>query len=143
MKERIKYLNVFVLLAFMVGQVQYAYSSYFCTMKNAGVSAATANMKMDAPKENSCDECAVTVQRVSPTAQSLKSNCMERRVEQKMVVDNFTGSQEMVHHFVGNLFTFDNLAKIDNRLFTLHHSLFTSTDPPPLDLPTVNSNLRI
>jgi hypothetical protein len=140
---KLKYLNLLVLLTFLVGQVQYAYSSYFCTMKNAGISAAAADMKMDVPKENSCDECAVMPQSVPPTGQSLKSNCMERRVEQKMVVDNFTGSQEVVHHFVGNLFTFDNLATIDNRLFTLRHSLFTSTDSPPLDLPTVNSNLRI
>ena len=140
---KLKYLNLLVLLTFLVGQVQYAYSSYFCTMKNAGVSAAAAVMKMDGSKENSCDECTATVQHVSLTAQSLKSNCMERRVEQKMVVDNFTGSQQTVEHFVGTFFIAANPTTIGNQLFTVHSSLFTSTDSPPLDLPTLNSNLRI
>jgi hypothetical protein len=140
---KLKYLNLLVLLTFLVGQVQYVYGFYFCTMDKATVSASNAEMKTDNCTEDACGECSAKVQSVSSASQELKSDCMQLHVEKKSVVDNFTSSQKLSPHFIQFTLIGNQAESVSNQLFTLHHSLFTSTDPPPLDLPTVNSNLRI
>lgn len=143
MKEKVKYLNLIVLLTFLGGQVEYAYTSLFCTMKGAPVSSPSAMMKTDDSMPNSCDECTGVAQPVSSASQNLKSGCMQLRLEQKMVVDNFTGTGKALRHFVENFAVVKHVSTIDDQLFTTTYKLFTPTDSPPLDLPTLNSNLRI
>ncbi|HUI28765.1 MAG TPA: hypothetical protein VLX91_01020 [Candidatus Acidoferrales bacterium] len=140
MPERLKYLNIIVLLTFLVGQVQYAYAWYFCTMNRAPVSSTSNVMMMDNSNENSCAECGV--QQVS-AEQSLKSNCMQARLQEKSVVDSFTSSQKLVQHFAQSIMLGHVSESFGNQLFPFNHKPFTSTDPPPLDIPTSSGNLRI
>ncbi len=143
MSTRVKYFNFLVLSAFLVGQVQYAYSYYFCSMSKQQVSSPSMNMDMmDAASENMCDQCqAVTP--IRDGAHLTQTDCVSLITSQKSTVDNFTDSHRLVQHFISAALVGSSLSTVASRLpFTASHVLPTAVSPP-LDLPTLNSNLRI
>ena len=141
MNERTKYLSFLVLLTFLIGQVQYAYASYFCTMKNAPVSSPAMTMSMDDQSPTHCTECDAFEQPVSGQ-QILQMNCIQTQLTQKKVVDNFTNTDKSISHFVGIVAVLQSQDEI-NQLSNDNFVRFSRTDSPPLDIPTFNSNLRI
>ncbi len=142
MNEKIKYLSLLVMLTFVVGQVQYAYATYFCTMKQMVVNsasiemAATSSMGMTA-----CDECAGTVQ-PKFAVQIVQGNCIQVQLAEKKIVDNFTDSGKYNLHPTASLVFIvvqDQCRQISRQNFIP----VLRTDSPPLDIPTFQSNLRI
>ncbi len=141
MNERIKYLNILVLLIFLVGQVQYAYASYFCTMKNAETSSPTMTMSTDDESTVQFTERNGFAQPVS-SQQIVQASCMQVQLTEKKVVDNFTNTDKSFSHFVGIVAVLqsqDEISQLSNNNFVQ----FSRTDSPPLDITTFNSNLRI
>ncbi len=131
-------------LAFVVGQVQYAYVSYFCTMKQMPVSTPAMPMTSTTAEEavGMCNEC----QAVNPfqeRLQLLDANCVKVITAEKSVVSNFTDSQRSIQHFLVVAVIGDQLSSIGYRPSVISYRLFTQVNSPPLDLPTLNSNLRI
>lgn len=142
MSRAYKYLNLLVLSTFLVGQVQYAYSTYFCTMMQQPVSAPVMKMNMDTEAGNACDQC----QAVTPTHQSeqlRQGDCVQLTISQKSTLDNFTDSQKSVQHFVSAAFISNSLSTVTTQLLPTSCHLLPIAVSPPLDLPTLNSNLRI
>ena len=140
MKAKIKYLSLFLLLPFAAGQVQYASSSYFCTMTAGNAPVTCSSSALDDLTD--CDQCcsAIVVINTGPT---LHSDCMKVRFEQKSIVDDFTGSQKVIHNFHKVAVVSYPFPIMIDQVFNPGYKLFTSSVSPPLDLPTVNSNLRI
>ena len=142
MNDKVKYLNLFVLLTFMVGQVQFAYASYFCTMKQAPVKSPV--MAMTSPGNETDDVCTQCSGVIPPQngLQLVEGNCIKVVTAEKSVLGSFTVSIKLLNHFVtvlGFIPTFSvQQSPIINRL-----SAVSESDSPPLDLPTLNSNLRI
>ena len=142
MSKTARYLNLLVLSTFLVGQVQYAYSTYFCTMMQQPVSAPVMKMNMDTATGNACDQC----QAVTPTHQGEQLNqgdCVRVNTSQKSTLDNFTDSQRFVQHFVPTAFIGNSLSTVAPQLLLTSYHLLPAAASPPLDLPTFNSNLRI
>ncbi len=141
MSRIVKYLNLLVLSTFMIGQVQYAYSTYFCTMMQQQVSAPVMKMNMGTEAKNTCDQCKA----VTPDHQGEQlnqSDCIQSTTLQKSTLDNFTDSQKLVHHFVPAAFISNSLSTVGSQLLlTTYHVLPTPVSPPS-DLPILNSNLR-
>jgi len=143
MNEKIKYLNIFVLLTFLVGQVQYVYSIYFCTMEHKTVQRPT--METSCSTDNDGDLCEAC-QGVIPQQhgqQIIETNCIKVISVEKSMVDNFTSLQKYVQHFVSIAFIGNQLDALTSQLSTINYEPLPLTDSPPLDLPTLNSNLRI
>ncbi len=143
MTERIKYLNILVLLAFLVGQVQYAYASFFCTMKDAPVSVSSMIMNTDEEDSQPCGECSCRVH-AGPGQQVVEANCMLMHIIEKTTIDNFRVSDRSVST-VSRAWTLcgNQLPAGNRKLFTKSYQGFNPTNSPPLDLPTFNSTLRI
>ncbi len=141
MIERIKYLNILVLLTFLVGQVQYAYASYLCTMKNAPVRSSSMPMAMDEANSQACDECSTFIQPESGQ-QIVQSNCVLVHLTDKSTLDNFTSLNKAIPHVVG-IIAIVNQQSITNHQLSARPSIMRMGDSPPLDLPTFNSSLRI
>lgn len=142
MNERMKYLNLFVLLAFTAGQVQYAYTSYFCTMEHKSVQRPTmTNASVTDNDGDACEEC----QGVIPQAhgqQLIESNCIKVIFSEKSTIDSFAEWGKIHSHFeiaLGLIQTNVYTKAVSHQSF----SVTSSTNSPPLDLPTLNSNLRI
>ncbi len=141
--KRLKYLNILVLLTFLAGQVQFAYTSYFCTMEHKAVQkpalAMTASMDSDG---DMCNEC----QSVIPQKQGqqlIGSNCIKVINLEKSTVSDFASSQKSIQHFVSVSSMANQLSVISSQLSPMSYEPSAGTDSPPLDLPTLNSNLRI
>ncbi len=131
------------MLTFVVGQVQFAYSSYFCTMKQLTVKtpimAMTSNSDLN---EGVCEQC----QEVMPPShgqQLVEGNCIKVVTTEKNVVSSFSDSQRSIQHFVGVAVIGDQLSSTGYLPSAISYRLLTQADSPPLDLPTLNSNLRI
>lgn len=142
MIEKVKYLNLFVLLAFLVGQVQYVYTFYFCTMKQ--MPARTPTMTMNSTNAMSgdiCDECqgVITAQHGQ---QSFKDNCIKVVTSEKSVISNFTEWAKFSSHIV-TAFNFIQPDSYAQQFSRQSFILVFQANSPPLDLPTLNSNLRI
>lgn len=144
MNGKLKYLNLLVLLTFLVGQVQYAYASYFCTMKNAPVSSSSMLMSMDDCNDMACNGSGTFAQ-PEQVGQTVHGDCMQMRLSEKSTVDNFTSADKSISHFIGIVafLSVHNGAGNDTQTLAISHQLFNQTNSPPLDLPTLNSNLRI
>lgn len=139
---KIKYLNLVVLLTFLVGQIQFVYASYFCTMKNAPMTLSSKLMSKDDSCCMACAECSNLTQ-MEQGRQTINGNCMQLRFEQKMVVDNFTDSHNDIQHFVTVAIIGDQLSMTNFLAAADGCRLFNRIDHPPVDIPTLNSNLRI
>lgn len=140
--DKVKYLNLFVLLTFLVGQVQFAYVSYFCTMKQAPVKSAVMAM---ASSSNETDVVCTQCSGMIPPQNGLRlvaGNCIKVVTAEKSVVSSFTDSVKMLSHFV---IVLGFIQAINGQHLAISNQLsaINNADPPPLDLPTLNSNLRI
>ncbi len=140
--EKVKYLNLLVLLTFLVGQVQFAYASYFCTMKQAPVKSPVMAM---ASSSNETDDVCTQWSGVIPPQnrlQLVEGNCIKVVTAEKSVVSSFTDSVKMLSHFV---IVFGFIPAMNGQHLAISNQLsaINNADPPPLDLPTLNSNLRI
>ena len=140
--DKVKYLNLFVLLTFLVGQVQFAYASYFCTMKQAPVKSPV--MAMISPGNETEDVCAQCSGVILPQhgPQLVEGNCIKVVTAEKSVVSSFTDSVKLLSHIV---IVFGSIAAISGQHLAISNRLsaINNADSPPLDLPTLNSNLRI
>jgi hypothetical protein len=137
MSNKAKYLSLFVMLTFTVGQVQYAYSSYFCTMTHKTYGPA---MAAGSSGDGSCSPTAC----VTPAhgQQLVDASCMQLRLAEKKVVDSFASPDKAPSHIVAIV------AILPGRLFSVEPATFITVaiQPcvfPPPDIPTLNSNLRI
>lgn len=130
------------MLAFMVGQVQYAYSSYFCTMRQMSVKSPNMSMNMPTDRNgSSCGECQVAVP-PQHAQQLIGSNCIKVISAEKSVVSSFA-ERAKFHSQVVIAFSF---IQADEYARQPGHQSLISVPPinsPPLDLPILNNNLRI
>jgi hypothetical protein len=139
-KIRIEYLNLLVLLTFLAGQVQFAYTTYYCTMKQMAVKTpAMSTTSMDSSTGDVCDQC----QEVIPPLhgeQIADGSCIKVVTAEKSVVSSFNDSVKLLSHVA---ITFSSVPTSSYQPSAVSYQLFRPTDSPPRDLPTFNSNLRI
>ncbi len=128
--------------AFLVGQVQYACSSYFCTMMQRPVSAPA--MTMDS-KARSCEDLSNCTHRIALPQyglQLVENNCIKVVTSKKSVVSSFTDSAKLIGHFVTVLASIPALngdqSAIGNPLIATNNAA-----SPPQGLHILNCNLRI
>ncbi len=143
MSNRAKYLSLLAMTAFVVGQVQYSYTSYFCTMLNSYVPSPSMALAShhEASEATTCDDCQVDPAPASGH-QLVEANCFHVTTAEKSVVDNFVGSTNPDIHFVAAVVSFLPVPLVARTLSSSWASV-PSADSPPLDLPTLNCNLRI
>ncbi len=140
MSNKVKYLNLFVLLTFLVGQVQFAYASYFCTMKQAAVKSPVMEMASSANDQgDACAQCSGVIPPQNGL-QLVEGNCIKVVTAEKSVVSSFTDSVKLLSHFV---IAFSFVPPSSYQPPAVHYQLFSRNSSPPLDLPILNSNLRI
>ncbi len=137
------YLNLLILSTFLVGQVQYAYSSYFCTMTQQPVNAPTMKSAPSglAP-EAFCEKC----QAVKPAQNGEQLNqgdCVKVITSEKSTLSSFTDSQKSIQHFAPIAFVINELSAISARPLHTTYYLIPTAASPPLDISILNSNLRI
>lgn len=142
MSSRTKYLSLLIVLAFTVGQVQYSYTSYFCTMLNAFVPSQSAALAIHSMQhEDGCTECDGT--RVSEAgSQVLQPNCFVVNTLQKDVVSTFVGSQNPDLH-AATAFAFIVPQPVLRQTGSFNRYFVRTPLSPPLDLPTLNNTLLI
>ncbi len=144
MKNKFRYLRAFLTLAFVVGQIQCAYATCFCTERQSPVSMP--RVVMNSPDTSSgstiCDEChgVITMEH----GMSLESpSCILFTLHTKSVVSSFTNLETFSGHFEPiMLFHFISRGTCRTTLAS-NHLLFATTDSPPLPLHLTNLNLRI
>ena len=137
-----KYLALLVTLTFIVGQIQFGFSSYFCTMKQVTLTPAESARVVDG---TSCDAACGSFDlgiKSTQGQQLIDPNCIQTRLAEKKVVDSFAGSDKSESHFVA----FVVFIQPANMTMLSDHENFAglrfNSSPPP-DIPTLNSNLRI
>ena len=84
----------------MVGQVQYACVSYFCTMTHRPVGTPVKSMN---PKARSCEDLCSCSRRITLRHYGLRlveNNCIKVVDSKKSVVTSFTDSAKLISHFV-------------------------------------------
>ncbi len=143
MSKTVKYLNLLVLLTFLVGQVQYAYSVYFCTMLQAPVPAPT--MKMSSAEVgwgNTCDHCSSATQTLEGE-QLAQVDCVRLITSQKSTLGSFTESQKLIQHIMSVSFVGNRLLALIEKPLSTTCSLIPTTSSPPSDISIFDSNLRI
>lgn len=143
MNRTTRYMSLAILLTFTVGQVQYGYTSYFCTMLNAFLPspAAAATIHNQEMNNGACSACQGVTETVSG-AQNLEPNCLRIVSIQKDVVASFLGTTSInLHNTVSVAFVMPQMSF--SRTNVQGRSTVSPESPPPLDLPTIHSNLRI
>ncbi len=131
------------MLTFVVGQIQYAYSSYFCTMMQRQVKAPTMAMNpATATPSDVCDECQAVAMPARHGVQLAQGDCMELVTSQKHTLDNFTEWSRYHAQFAAS-FSFVQMYDYTPQLVSQSFILASPANSPPLDLPILNSNLRI
>ena len=128
--------------AFLVGQVQYACSSYFCTMTQKPVSAPTMTMKL---KTHSCEDLCNCDQKTPPPQNRqdlVGDNCIKIVNYKKSVVSSFTGSAKLIGHF-GSVLGF--IPALNGHQSAIRNLLVATNDAasPSPGLHILNCNLRI
>ena len=136
------YLNLVVILAFLVGQVRYQRLSYYCTMThNAVGTSALGTGSVHLPCSCSCKAFQwLRSSRVGP--QLAARGCIRIINRQKKIVSSFVDSVKVGIPFNANLC----LVSLDNvglRSDTYSFCPFFDGRPPPPDLAIVNRILRI
>ncbi len=135
------YLNLVVILAFLVGQVRYERSSYYCTMMHNTVSASAVGTSS---RQLPCGCSCKASQRSRPLVgrQLTARGCIRIIKLHKKVVSNYTDSGKIRLPFVLNVY----LVSMDNGdLCPDTHSFYAFFDgrSPPPDFIIVNRILRI
>ncbi len=144
MSRLVKYLNLLVLSTFLVGQVQYAYSTYFCTMMQQRVNGPTVHMKSKTSNsEITCGQ-SQDVKSISNVVQLIQGDCIKLVTSKKSTLDSFTDLHKSVQHSVPAAIIIGNsLSTVAIQLLSASHYLLPAAVSPPLDILTLNSNLRI
>lgn len=140
MKNGTKYLSFLVVLMFVVGQIQYGYTTYFCTMMNEFLPSAPV-MLSSQYETDTCSQCD-GVLAAQQSSQTFAPNCFQINSLQKDVISTFTaaGNHDLyVVNVAAPIVIHPQVAQ--TTLWSL--TIAPATSSPPLDLPTFNSNLRI
>lgn len=144
MKVRFRYAHALLALALLAGQVQYAYTTYFCTEQHAAVSKPTIKMQSADRSSGStiCDECCGVIP-VHHGAALATLNCIQITTHTKSVVSSFTSTEEVVSYHATSRFVCSRGPVESNQLSAIGNLHFSSTDSPPLPLHITNLNFRI
>ena len=138
-----KYLNLSVLLALLVGQLQFVRTTYFCTEQLRAVNGPSAEMHSSRPMSDNeiCDECQGFISFYHGLALS-STNCIRVHTLTKSAVSNFTIADKSISNSAGTVWT-RNLSFVSNRPPVISCTLTNRNSSPPSDIPIANSNLRI
>lgn len=143
MNDKHRYFYLFVLTAFLAGQVQYAYISYFCTEQHVPVAKPSVEMNSAQMSTGSktCDECQGFIPAYHGQALA-QTNCIQVRTLQKSTVGSFAELNK--NHFSSST-TFVLSLTQSRRLpiTSVSGEPISQGDSPPCDLPVFNSILRI
>lgn len=138
--------HYFVLLlcfSFLAGQVQYSYTTYYCSVEHAEVKEPVVEKAIPAGKLNNriCDECQ-GVEVFYHTVGVSKPSCLKVDRQKKDVVDAFVNEELVQFHpkivFVTPPFNRAGRPILREAVMLLHHG--TS---PPENIPVPPINLRI
>ena len=141
--RKLKYLNTLVLLTFLVGQTQYAYTSYFCTLKQMPVKAPTVAVTSTTDETcGMCDECQGVIMPPQHGLPTIEGNCIKVVTTEKSVISNLAEWAKFNSHIISALY-FIQSNGFSVQSGSQNVSLASQAQSPPLDLPTLNSNLRI
>ncbi len=143
MTKTSKYLNLFVLLALLVGQVQLVRTTYFCTEQLRAVNRPSAEMHSSRPMSDNeiCDECQGFIPFYHGLALS-SANCLQVHTLTKGAVSNFTIADKSISNPAGTVWT-RNMSFVSYRPPVISCTLTNRNSSPPSDIPIANSNLRI
>ena len=143
MTKTSKYLNLFVLLALLVGQLQFVRTTYFCTEQLRTVNRPSAEMHSSKPMSDSetCDECQGFIPLYHGQTLS-RTNCIQEHTLTKGVVSNFTIVDKSISNPAGTVWT-RNMSSVSYRPPVISRTLTNCNSSPPSDIPIANSNLRI
>ncbi len=144
MTKTSKYLNLVVLLALLVGQLQFARTTYFCAEQLRTVNRPSAELNPSKPMSNNeiCDECQGFIPfyhgyELAPT------NCIQVHTFTKSIINNFTISDKPILNPGGLFCAKSNPLAVSYRPSAMSYALINCDLSPPSDLPIANSNLRI
>ena len=143
MTKTSKYLNLFVLLALLVGQLQFVRTTYFCTEQLRAVNRPSAEMHSSKPMSDNeiCDECQGFIPFYHGQALS-RTNCIQVHTLTKSGVSNFTIADKSISNPAGTIWT-RNMSSVSYRPSAINCTLTNRDSSPPSDIPIENSNLRI
>ena len=143
MNKTSKYLNLFVLLALLFGQVQLVRTTYFCTEQLRAVNRPSAEMHSSRPMSDNeiCDECQGFIPFYHGQALS-RTNCIQVHTLAKSAVSNFTIADKSISNPAGTVWTRD-MSSVSYRPPVINCTLTNHNSSPPSDIPIANSNLRI
>ncbi len=140
MKNGTKYFSVLMVLMFIAGQIQYGYTTYFCTMLNQFLPSAEAVLAVH-QEADTCGQCDGMFAAQSGS-KTFEPNCFRIDTVQKDVLSTFTSSNNPDFFCVTTVALI--ITQPSFQQATLRSwSVAPSAPSPPLDLPTFNSNLRI
>ena len=144
MTKTSKYLNLFVLLALLVGQVQFVRTTYYCTEQLRAVNRPSAEMHSSRPMSDNeiCDECQGFIPFYHGQALS-RTNCIQVHTLTKSVTNDFTISDTPISHLAGLVWGKNELSAVSYQPSASSYLLINYDPSPPSDLPIANSNLRI
>lgn len=140
MKNGTKNFSLMMVLMFVVGQIQYGYTTYFCTMLNEFVPSPAMTLAVQ-HEGDACGQCG-GVFASHHENQTFEPNCFKINSVQKDVVSTFTSSSNP------DSFSITTVAFIVPRLLfqqNVHWKFIVAPDAqsPPQDLLTFNRSLRI
>lgn len=104
------YVGLLLSMMLLAGQVQYAYTAYYCTIKHAPVKEPLIGKSLPIGKINHkiCDECQ-GVEIIYHTVSVSKQNCLRVERHKKNVIGSFTDTEACQSHsgfaifgFLGN-----------------------------------------
>ena len=139
-----KSIYALLVLALIAGQIQYAYSTCFCTDRRAPVTRPEAVMQSPGMPSGSiiCDECRGMIPLQHGV--SLESpNCVRITMHTKSVVSSFTNFETFSGHFESGILLHIASRETCSLTSATNHLLLGSTDSPPLPLHITNLNFRI
>ena len=141
---RFKYVNLLLTLALLAGQVQYVYTTYFCTEQHSPISRPAVEMRSADMSSGStiCDECRGVIP-VQHGATLASANCIQITTHSKSVVSSFTISDKPLSHFEVGKVSFSRYTSSPSQHSGIRVHLLNATDSPPLPLHVLNLNFRI
>lgn len=141
---RFRYVNAFLALALLAGQVQYAYVTYFCTEQHSQVGRPTIEKHPTGLLSGStvCSEChgVIPVHRGTALA---STNCIQMTTHSKSIISSFTNFEKVVSHYRTSELFRSRRPVGNNQLSAISYWLSPPTDSPPLPLHITNLNFRI
>ena len=144
MKIKPKIFEILVAVTFLIGQVQYIRTTYFCTEQLRTVNRPSAEMNSFEPmsKNETCDECQGFIPfyhgyELAPT------NCIQVHTFTKSIINNFTISDKPILNPAGIAWVQNKLSILSYRPSAISLAVINCDASPPSDIPIANNNLRI